>query len=71
MNLETCAKKSDLILRATKELRSVGMIFMIITDDGVMLKELSPSEAREKVAHRFRDASRTAKKVEEIPTANK
>jgi hypothetical protein len=71
INFETRAKKSDLILRVTEELRSLGIIFIIIADGGITLKELSPSEARNKVAHRFRDAAKNAKQVEEIPTANK
>ena len=47
------------------------MTFMVINDDGITLKELSPVEARKKVAHRFRDAARTAKQVDAIPKLRK
>jgi hypothetical protein len=58
MNFKTRTKKSRLILLVIEELRNIGMTFMVISDDGITLKELSPSEARKKVAHRFRDAVR-------------
>jgi hypothetical protein len=56
----TRSKKTQLIKRVTEELRILGMIFMTVSDDGETLEELSLSEARKKVAHRFRDAVRTA-----------
>jgi hypothetical protein len=66
MTFQTRAKKSHLILRVAEELRNLGMIFMAISDDGITLKELSPAEARKKVAHRFRDAARATKRLEAI-----
>jgi len=71
MNLTTRAMKSDLILHVSEELQNLGMTFMTINDDGITLKELSPVEARKKVAHRFRDAARTAKQLEAIPEVTK
>jgi DNA-binding protein H-NS len=60
----TRSKKSELIKRVTEELQNLGMIFMAITNDGVTLEELSPIQARKKVAHRFRDTVRTAKQFD-------
>ena len=71
MNFTTRAKKSDLILRVAEELRNLGMTFMAISDDGITLKELSIAEARKKLAHRFRDAARSAKQLEAIPEVTK
>jgi hypothetical protein len=59
----TRAKKSSIIKCVVEELRNLGMIFMAIEEDGISMRELSSGEAREKVAHRFRDATRMVKKL--------
>jgi hypothetical protein len=64
MMFATRSKKSELIKRVTEELRNLGMIFMATTGNGMTLEELSPGEARKKVAHRFRDAARAAKQFD-------
>jgi hypothetical protein len=57
----TRSKKTELIKRVSEELQNLGMIFMAVNDEGEQLQELPTSEARKKVAHRFRDAVRTVK----------
>jgi hypothetical protein len=71
ISFETRAKKSSLIQGVVEELRSLGMVFMIISDDGISMKELSPAEVRRKVGHRFRDAVRAVKQVKVTPKKRK
>jgi hypothetical protein len=59
--LATRKIKSSIIRSVTNQLISSGMIFLTLAIDGITLVEISSTEARKKVAHRFRDAARESK----------
>ena len=61
--------KSKLVDKVTAQIFNMGMAFVKMTKDGDIWEELSYEDARNKVAHRFRDAARRVNSGEdELPS---